>query len=161
MTGWSEDRVEILKKCWSGGLSASQCAARLGGVTRNAVIGKVHRLGLPGRATTSKLASGRRMRRVPGNSPIRAKVVRERFRFGAGTGAFVVAAPPARIVMPLPEPPASLHVALLDLREGQCRWPIGDPRDAGFHFCGHERRRGPYCDHHMAAGTQPVRGRSR
>ena len=47
---WTDDRVELLKKLWADGLSASQIAAELGGITRNAVIGKVHRLGLSGRA---------------------------------------------------------------------------------------------------------------
>src|SRR5262245_23827496 len=47
---WTDERVETLKKLWTEGLSASQIAAELGGVTRNAVIGKVHRLGLAGRA---------------------------------------------------------------------------------------------------------------
>jgi len=51
---WSDDRVEQLKKLWENGLSASQIAAELGNVTRNAVIGKVHRLGLSGRATPSQ-----------------------------------------------------------------------------------------------------------
>ena len=50
---WTDERVELLKKLWSDGLSASQIAAHMGGVTRNAVIGKVHRLGLSGRAKTS------------------------------------------------------------------------------------------------------------
>ena len=54
--GWTEDRVSVLKKLWLEGLSASQIAKQLGGVTRNAVIGKVHRLGLSGRATPSKPA---------------------------------------------------------------------------------------------------------
>ena len=54
---WNDERVELLKKLWAEGLSASQIAARLGGVTRNAVIGKVHRLGLSGRATTSRMKS--------------------------------------------------------------------------------------------------------
>ena len=53
---WTEDRVELLKKLWADGLSASQIAKRLGGVTRNAVIGKVHRLGLSGRAAPSRPA---------------------------------------------------------------------------------------------------------
>ena len=57
--GWNDERVEQLKKLWSEGLSASQIASRLGGVTRNAVIGKVHRLGLSGRATTSRMKSHR------------------------------------------------------------------------------------------------------
>ena len=52
--GWTDERVELLKKLWAEGLSASQIAGRLGGVTRNAVIGKVHRLGLSGRATSSR-----------------------------------------------------------------------------------------------------------
>ena len=52
--GWTDERVELLKKLWLEGLSASQIAKQLGGVTRNAVIGKVHRLGLSGRATPSQ-----------------------------------------------------------------------------------------------------------
>jgi GcrA cell cycle regulator len=56
---WNDERVDLLKKLWSEGLSASQIAGRLGGVTRNAVIGKVHRLGLSGRATTSRMKSHR------------------------------------------------------------------------------------------------------
>ena len=55
--GWTDERVELLKKLWQDGLSASQIAKQLGGVTRNAVIGKVHRLGLSGRATPSKPAA--------------------------------------------------------------------------------------------------------
>lgn len=50
---WTDERVEKLKKLWAEGLSASQIAAQLGGVSRNAVIGKVHRLSLPGRAKAS------------------------------------------------------------------------------------------------------------
>ena len=54
--GWTDERVELLKKLWLDGLSASQIAKQLGGVTRNAVIGKVHRLGLSGRAAPSQPA---------------------------------------------------------------------------------------------------------
>ena len=50
---WTDERVEVLKKLWGEGQSASQIAKELGGVTRNAVIGKVHRLGLSNRATSS------------------------------------------------------------------------------------------------------------
>ena len=56
---WNDERVELLKRLWAEGLSASQIASRLGGVTRNAVIGKVHRLGLSGRATSSRSSSPR------------------------------------------------------------------------------------------------------
>src|SRR6188472_1916212 len=50
LMSWTDERVELLKKLWADGLSASQIAGELGGITRNAVIGKVHRLGLSGRA---------------------------------------------------------------------------------------------------------------
>ena len=56
---WTDERVELLKKLWADGLSASQIAAELGGVTRNAVIGKVHRLGLAGRAKAPSSAAPR------------------------------------------------------------------------------------------------------
>jgi GcrA cell cycle regulator len=56
---WTDERVELLKKLWADGLSASQIAAELGGITRNAVIGKVHRLGLSGRAKSSSSTSPR------------------------------------------------------------------------------------------------------
>ena len=61
---WTDDRVEMLKKLWGEGLSASQIAGRLGGVTRNAVIGKVHRLGLSGRATTPRTRPPRNRNRI-------------------------------------------------------------------------------------------------
>jgi len=56
---WDDERVALLKKLWAEGLSASQIASKMGGVTRNAVIGKVHRLGLSGRATPAKPQRGR------------------------------------------------------------------------------------------------------
>src|SRR3954469_23529852 len=56
---WTDERVETLKKLWADGLSASQIAAELGGITRNAVIGKVHRLGLSGRAKSPTSAAPR------------------------------------------------------------------------------------------------------
>ena len=56
---WTDERVELLKKLWADGLSASQIAAELGGITRNAVIGKVHRLGLSGRAKSASSAAPR------------------------------------------------------------------------------------------------------
>ena len=55
--GWTDERVELLKKLWADGLSASQIAAELGGITRNAVIGKVHRLGLTAAAQGALLRS--------------------------------------------------------------------------------------------------------
>src|SRR5436189_310715 len=61
---WTDERVELLKKLWADGLSASQIAAQLGGVSRNAVIGKVHRLNLPGRAKAGGTTASRSQKRV-------------------------------------------------------------------------------------------------
>lgn len=69
---WTDERVELLKKLWSDGLSASQIAAQLGGVTRNAVIGKVHRLKLSGRGKTTSAASRAKKPAVEATSPIAA-----------------------------------------------------------------------------------------
>src|SRR2546426_12467009 len=68
---WSDDRVEQLKKLWESGLSASQIAAELGNVTRNAVIGKVHRLGLSGRAKSPSSALPRQRKARPPTQMVR------------------------------------------------------------------------------------------
>src|SRR5205814_5501779 len=68
---WSDDRVEQLKKLWESGLSASQIAAELGNVTRNAVIGKVHRLGLSGRAKSPSSAAPRQRKPRPAQHMMR------------------------------------------------------------------------------------------
>src|SRR3954464_16085893 len=68
---WSDDRVEQLKKLWEAGLSASQIAAELGNVTRNAVIGKVHRLPLSGRAKTPSSAAPRQRKVRPAQHMMR------------------------------------------------------------------------------------------
>ena len=67
---WTDERVEILTKMWAEGNSASQIAKELGGVTRNAVIGKVHRLGLSNRATTNTASkSDTKQRPLPKAAP--------------------------------------------------------------------------------------------
>jgi len=110
---WSEERVEMLKSLWSKGRTASQIAEELGDVTRNAVIGKVHRLGLKSRP-----------------SPIHRE--RERKRGFA----------PA---------PNAVDVRSRRVSERECHWPIGNPREPGFHFCGAPAEADrPYCAAHCA-----------
>ncbi len=122
--GWTDTRTERLKKLWANGRSASGIAALLGEVTRNAVIGKAHRLGLAGRKTTSRRPVLRR------TSPRRN-----------GSGRVELRQAPARFVRPAsplpPAPPplvAALMLPLKQLRADQCCWPIGDPKEAGFGF---------------------------
>jgi GcrA cell cycle regulator len=160
---WNDERVDALKKLWADGLSASQIAGRLGGVTRNAVIGKVHRLGLAGRATTSRMKSPRSSRvraahaakrmmraRQPavGNSPLRNLYLGE-------TEPYVPAA--EELVIPLNE-----RKYIQTLTESCCRWPIGDPQQPDFHFCGKKKIPGlPYCEVHARRAFQPPQARRR
>ena len=154
---WTDERVEELKKLWSEGLSASQIAKQLGGVTRNAVIGKVHRLGLSGRATPSR--------------PARRTVKPSRPRTPAATTAPARAvarpapsAPPA--ASPAPVEPAVLpsgeFATVLTLRECMCKWPIGDPSQSEFRFCGRKADTGQaYCHAHSDMAYQPSQKRRR
>jgi GcrA cell cycle regulator len=157
---WNDERVELLKKLWAEGLSASQIAGRIGAVTRNAVIGKVHRLGLSGRATTTRMKSHRP--RVRANIAKRPVVAKPRF---ANVGNTALRAlyqdsepyvPPAEeLVIPLAE-----RRSIQTLEESHCRWPIGDPQEAEFHFCGKGKVNGlPYCEFHARRAFQPPQAR--
>lgn len=132
---WTEDRVELLKKLWAEGLSASQIARTMGDVTRNAVIGKVHRLGLSGRATTSRADRPRRAT-IPKPQP--KPVVAEPASVAEATlsnGEFAT---------------------VMTLNGVMCRWPIGDPGASDFHFCGNQTESGdPYCTAHAELAYQP------
>jgi GcrA cell cycle regulator len=163
---WTEERSELLKKLWADGFSASQIAGRLGGITRNAVIGKVHRLGLATRPGTNLLCRPTRVPRVRVQRTERPRIVRMAacaavepvqyelplFPITAVTSSAAPKQPPV-IELTVPAP---LRVNLLDLKECMCRWPIGDPHSSGFHFCGRQKAAsGSYCEHHARIGTQP------
>ena len=163
---WNDERVELLKKLWAEGLSASQIAGRLGGVTRNAVIGKVHRLGLSGRATTSRMKSMRPRPRANVNSTALAKRS-GKSRFGS-TGNSAVRALYAPDAEPYVSPVEELVIPMAErktiqsLTECSCRWPIGDPQLADFHFCGKDKVMGlPYCEFHARRAFQPPQPRRR
>ncbi|MBI4723670.1 MAG: GcrA cell cycle regulator [Rhodomicrobium sp.] len=157
---WTDERVELLKKLWADGLSASQIATKLGEVTRNAVIGKVHRLGLAGRATTSRIRTARPRSNIA-LFPARSAQMQYR-TFGntalkeAPQERRAAAVIPLRALPDLDPAPEGL-ITLIDLKETMCHWPIGDPMEEGFHFCG--RRKGfgsPYCEHHSAIAYNPT-----
>ena len=145
--GWTDERVETLKKLWMEGLSASQIAGELGeGVTRNAVIGKVHRLGLSGRAAPSQ--PQRTVFKAP--RPARPAVVAPPVRRPEQPSA-----PQAPIYL-REETPGSATV--LTLGAHMCKWPIGDPSTDGFSFCGRRTgagQDGPYCNEHSRVAYQP------
>lgn len=138
---WTDERVETLKKLWQDGLSCTQIAKQLGGVTRNAVIGKITRLGLAGRAAPS--------------APARPK-----FRAPRPARPAVASPPPP----PPPLPPAPARyveegpglATVLTLGTHMCKWPIGDPRNATFTYCGRRQDKGPYCAEHARVAYQPI-----
>ncbi len=157
---WSDDRVEQLKKLWEAGLSASQIAAELGNVTRNAVIGKVHRLGLSGRAKTPSSAAPRPRKVRP--APQLMRVSRPASRGNTALAqAFEIEVEPDPVLCDNVVP-MSQRLTLLELSEGACHWPVGDPANPEFFFCGGKSLAGlPYCAHHSRIAYQPAADRRR
>lgn len=168
---WTDERVEKLKRLWADGLSASQIAAQLGGVSRNAVIGKVHRLSLPGRAKAGGSSAAPRAKRTTSaprapNYASRASV-RSVVRTAGATALkedISVEAlqefdrrPVENVVVPI-----SRRLVLTELTERTCKWPIGDPLQEDFHFCGNDSGEStPYCTYHARLAFQPSAERRR
>ena len=162
---WTEDRVSRLTKLWADGLSASQIAADLGGVTRNAVIGKVHRLGLSGRAKPASSTASRikRQPRSAGYASTRAPRATART---SGANALNIDAVAEVRFRPKPIEdvviPISRHVTVMQLTEDTCKWPNGDPQNSNFSFCGHRSKETtPYCEFHSKLAFQPASERRR
>jgi GcrA cell cycle regulator len=157
---WTDERVELLKKLWSDGLSASQIAAELGGITRNAVIGKVHRLGLSGRAKSASTGAPR---------PRKPRSPAHMLRIGRGAIRGNTALAHAYEIEVENEPelidniiPIGQRRTLLELNEQTCRWPVGDPGSGDFFFCGGNTIAClPYCAYHSRIAYQPAADRRR
>lgn len=131
---WTDDRIEILRKLWDQGLTASQIAKELGeGVTRNAVIGKAHRLGLKSRPSPVK--SDKKKAAVAKTSKAPAA--------------------PTKVAPKKAVSKKSKRLGLLELTERTCKWPIGHPGEVDFHFCGKDSINGhPYCAAHCEEAYQ-------
>jgi len=157
---WTDERVELLKKLWSDGLSASQIAGELGGITRNAVIGKVHRLGLSGRAKSASAAVPRpRKARSPSHMLRLARAsIRGNTALAHAYDLEAEAAPELiENIIPIGQ-----RRTILELTEQTCRWPIGDPGSSDFFFCGGNTVNGlPYCAYHARLAYQPPADRRR
>jgi GcrA cell cycle regulator len=181
---WTDERVEKLQEMWNEGLSAAQIAKALGGVTRNAVIGKVHRLGLSNRAPAAPRAAAEAEAEAAAD-PAPLEIAEP----APAPEPEDEAAPPAAVDVPVPSraPAREPHrrepqpmtedrlevlanlaelektarrVTLLDLTEKVCKWPIGDPTDPEFRFCGNPAHPGkPYCAAHVAVAFQPMSSR--
>ena len=184
---WTDDRVELLKKMWGEGHSASQIAKELGGVTRNAVIGKVHRLGLSNRAGSGSSASAKTETK-PKSAP---KAAAPKPKVEPKTEPAIKPRPPSenksglparkQIIpagQPLPPQPSANEISpealakvnevekkakkigLMELTERTCKWPVGDPATEDFWFCGLPVQQGkPYCEAHVGVAFQPMSSR--
>jgi len=183
--GWTEERVELLKKLWLEGLSASQIAGVLGdGVTRNAVIGKVHRLKLTGRAKpVSTTPRARTAPRAPGirrlssggssrpSSGIASMMKSRSMPSGGGmthgATALKIESEFETEVYVAPQVqelyiPEDQRLSLLQLNEHTCKWPIGDPLTPDFYFCGQHSEEGkPYCDFHSRRAYHQIEKKRR
>jgi len=164
---WTDERVELLRQLWLDGRSASQISTQLGhGVTRNAVIGKVHRLGLAGRAKSPSSAAS-----PPRPAPTQRVAPRPSSGGGAraavrGNTALALSSEPMLDTRPVFHQdvvvPMSLRVTIVELKEAMCRWPLGDPTSSEFRYCGSPALgAGPYCAHHGKLAYQPVQDRRR
>ena len=196
---WTDERIATLTKMWESGATASQIADELGGVSRNAVIGKAHRLGLKSRPSPVKPNEEKPAKKAPEPAPAmrvkpKAKVpiptpkaapaeaprVDDDFPsqpmpdprpqmpkiVSVGPGGFlrqgpgdqqapIPPAPPRRLVPAKPSPEIADKTSLLDLNDRVCRWPMGHPGEADFHFCGEKVNPGfPYCVEHCGRAYQ-------
>lgn len=161
---WTEDRVATLSKLWADGLSASQIAKQLGGVTRNAVIGKVHRLGLSGRAKPSRPKPAKTTATArPKAAPKPAKVTAK-----AAAVESKPKAKPAQLPATIEQPPLEAkplkdgtYATILTITDHMCKFPIGDPKADEFRFCGRKTDPDePYCTPHSMVAYQPSRRRN-
>ncbi|MDB5431142.1 MAG: GcrA cell cycle regulator [Caulobacter sp.] len=157
---WTESRISTLTTLWQAGQSASQVARQLGGISRSAVIGKVHRLRLSGRALPARpraVAAPRPSRAV--RAPSQAKERANRLSTVERSSHVVT----LRGYLPAAATPRNELAAtatIMTLGPASCRWPIGDPRDGDFGYCG--RPRPPmttYCDCHAQAAFYTRKGR--
>lgn len=168
---WTDDRVGRLKKLWGEGWSAARIAGDLGlGVTRNAVIAKIHRLGLsnrPNAAAPTRLPPGRPAR-ISAPAPTlpapKAPAVKKKHEsVKASTRLIAAGEAPAEGIRPpqdlRPDPVIGrepLRLDLMELGPGHCRWPLG--KVAPFTFCGLRKfEESPYCrEHHSIAHPAPT-----
>jgi GcrA cell cycle regulator len=154
---WTEERVALLRRLWTEDFSASRIAAELGGVSRSAVIGKMHRLGLSGRGQPTVSAKRQSKPRLP---RIERQVCRT-----IGNTALKIRPEMLEDVQPQQFEsvvvPIARKLTIEKLTEHTCKWPIGDPGHQEFHFCGHDSLDAlPYCRYHARVAYRGYGSRS-
>jgi GcrA cell cycle regulator len=175
---WTDERVETLKRMWNEGHSATTIAKELGGVTRNAVIGKVHRLGLSNRVGAAPEPGVKPEDPAPAHAAAPEPKPEAEEAPADKPAAVPVRKPVITAGQPLPPQPAAneispealasvrevekkaAKISLMELTERTCKWPIGDPATDDFWFCGLAAQPGkPYCEAHVGVAFQPMSAR--
>lgn len=148
---WTEERLKILTARLADNKTFVAIAAELG-TTKNAVIGKAHRMGLLARARYAAVA-GRPRSHARYDYQVRRIATRKAAKVKADAVKAKATPPePKAEVIPLRPRP----LGIVDLERRHCRWPIGDPGDPDFHFCGrHRAASSPYCAQHTKEATRP------
>lgn len=161
---WTEERVALLRRLWKEDFSASRIAAELGGVSRSAVIGKIHRLGLSGRGQPAWSAKRQAKTRLPPSEHRRSErpVCR-----AASIGNTALKMRPEMLEQAQLQPigsvvvPIARKLTIEKLTEHTCKWPIGEPGHQDFHFCGHDSLEAmPYCRYHAHVAYRGYGSRS-
>ena len=160
---WTEERVGTLRIMWEEGHSASKIASALGEVTRNAVIGKVHRLRL---SIASMHAINKKNKLRSGEQTAQQADVHDGRcdKEHAAPVAVPAAVESAKSSVESVETPVVeivnevIGCDLLSINDRVCKWPIGDPTDVNFYFCGKAIKRSaiPYCVEHALVAYQPA-----
>lgn len=138
ISSWTNDRTQTLIDLWRVGRSAAEIARALTGVSRNAVLGKLYRLGLSRPRPAAKPGDRRPAKAPPPTSRPRR--------------------PPSRAAPPM-VPPGEPEIGLTDMAgvgRHACRWPLGEPTSESFALCGRPAVRGAYCAAHGARAYRPT-----
>ena len=138
---WNEEKVEKLKELWGKGSTASQIAEIIGGISRNAVIGKAHRLNLSSKIKTRNASSSQNFdNNSEENSSKQRRGRKSKFQSLIIEKDFE------------PENPKKLE----ELDESSCKWPVGHPEEQSFYFCGRSSLKDfSYCKLHLLYAYQP------
>lgn len=167
---WTKERISLLIDLWTSGKSASVVAKEIGCISRNAVIGKIHRLGIANRVSIKKITQKTKLKKDTPDKTIKKtkKNIKDTLNMSHFDTAFdkqssrknknnsikkhVTQRVGSRRVIFSYNPDEvveSKKLSLLELKEGVCRWPSGDPKNGEFHFCGcSTHNNSPYCDYH-------------